>query len=347
MYHITRSRLLSFTDPVEFQRLVLDVLSCTGYHGIDPQSPGLPDGGKDGLIRLPCGENIVVACSLQARWKPKFKSDLAVARSKWAPLRRFLFCSNRNIPALERDRIRRVALGTDGLDVDFYDGERLRVALDTVCKDIRQTYLGIQDNSTERRLLRFILLDPYDEVEALHPWRLESFILTPPLARGVFHLLRGVDLFTVCESLTELQSLSQIIETYFQFRTATCTAERHVLRLVKAALPTERSHVVWNAIAGYCFQRLLGRPEKEAVESVLILGVCQRGEACREALAAVSADGQTAPLLGRALEMARACRDSSSAVLQVPSLTMPPPELTQVDRSVTYPVAPAEDGDRA
>ena len=58
-------------------------------------------------------------------------------------IKRSIFCTNRDTAALERDARKNTATQNHRIDVDFWDGERLRVALDTICKDIRQTYLGI------------------------------------------------------------------------------------------------------------------------------------------------------------------------------------------------------------
>ena len=50
MIHETAQHLIAFTDNVQFERLVLEVLSYHEYPGIDPQSPGLGDGRKDALF---------------------------------------------------------------------------------------------------------------------------------------------------------------------------------------------------------------------------------------------------------------------------------------------------------
>lgn len=54
MYNGTGQELANITDNVMFEYMMCDLLSSYKYKGIDPQSPGMIDNGKDGCHPESC-----------------------------------------------------------------------------------------------------------------------------------------------------------------------------------------------------------------------------------------------------------------------------------------------------
>lgn len=158
MYHETLQKLAHFTDHIEFERMMNDILSSLGYVGINPQSPGLANGGKDAIYSNGLNK-IMFSHSLEKTWKKKFNQEYKSFKKQGKGFNKFVFCSNQQIPALERDKIIKEKR-REGVEVEFFDQERIRTLLDTKFKKLREIYLNIQDNTTIRRKIRNILYDP-------------------------------------------------------------------------------------------------------------------------------------------------------------------------------------------
>jgi hypothetical protein len=324
MHHLTTQRLLGFTDHIEFERMVLDVLSYLEFPGIDPQSPTIADGGKDGLYYYSDKTCAWFAFSLQKSWKTKYKKDYEKALKSGQSIKTFVFCTSRDLPVLERDKRKQNAMVKNGVAVDFWDGERLRVALDTVCKDVRQTYLGISDNSGTRRQLRYILLDPENEVPAASLWRLESAVPSVRGARGCFQLLKTADLSTVAETNAEMKALAGLLEAYFKFRMFASQLESHTVTLVGQKLKNNHFVSYWHVLAGYCMHRAAGIAEAEALRIAQIQNISGVESGCLAMYPEVIADLQFKRLLAPALISAQKCDKSLTVAKGVKSLLEQP-----------------------
>jgi hypothetical protein len=325
MFHKTIQKLEAFTDHVEFERMVLDILSYLDYPGIDPQSPDLADGGKDGLYYRYGDQSCVwFAFSLQKRWKRKFNSDLVAAVNSGQNVHRFVFCTNRCIPALERDKLKESSLNEHGIEADFFDGERLRVALDTVCKDVRQNYLGIVDNTTIRRQLRYILLDPENEVSSIGSWRAEIVFLESSAPRGVFGLLKDTDLSSVCETGVEVRVLSELMETYFMFRMLASKLESYTAEYVGEHLPDKNFIPYWKVIAGYCIRIAAEWDEEKAMRWSKIQNISHNGKDCQAIASVIVREDWFQNLVSEVVKLARSCDKHLTAIRALQSLMKQP-----------------------
>ena len=142
MYNETVTKLEQYTDIVEFERLCADILSGIGYRGIEPQSTGRRDGGKDALLENE-KEKIVFHFSMRKDWKKKLFEDLDKVKSKNKGYNVFVFVTNRATTGMEKDSLKERVKNEYGMTLKIYDQEVLRVELDTNRKDIREKYLGI------------------------------------------------------------------------------------------------------------------------------------------------------------------------------------------------------------
>ena len=261
MYHQTLEKLLRYTDNVEFERLMCDLLSGK-YKSIDPQSPGVADGGKDAFY-YDKQEKIWFAFSLRKDWKQKFNEDFAKAPKSRLPLTSFIFCINQLLPALERDKIKKTY---PEIQIDFYDGERIRVMLDGNYKNLRQIYLGIQDNTTIRRKIKNLLFDPQNE--AVYGDRWKAINLTATLDQiGLFDLIKDQDLSSICETQDEFDLLTDYISSFMVFRKVATDIDNSVMAIVQKQMsPTNSSVGYWNKISEYCKLRLFGA-DKNTLET--------------------------------------------------------------------------------
>lgn len=147
----TIRKLVKYSDIIEFERLCSDLLARLGYRGIEPQGVGRKDGGKDALLTN--FEKLKVVChySMREDWKRKVQEDLESVKKNKLPCNKFVFVSNRLISAGEKDKLKNEVKTQYGWELDVFDNERLRVELDTNSKDLRETYLGIPQDSTVPR----------------------------------------------------------------------------------------------------------------------------------------------------------------------------------------------------
>lgn len=329
MYHVTLQRLRDFTDHVEFERMVLDILSYLAYPGIDPQSPTVADGGKDGLYYYADKTCAWFAFSVRKDWKVKYKQDLDKAVVSGKAIKKFVFCTNRDIPALERDAIKIEVAANHGFDIEFFDGERLRVALDTVCKDVRYRYLHIADNSTIRRQLRYLLLDPQSEAEAARVTSIERLAMPNPAPRGVFALLKAADLSMVCETPSEIKALLELMDAYFALRAGCKRLEQVTIQFVHGHMPHNDFVASWWAIVAYCLYRLFGKSHAEALFVSRQSGIDHKGEDCVRIHDALTKYGddiskEVARLIPIVQEAARECAKRLDIVSKLDSLVEEP-----------------------
>lgn len=261
MYHQTLQKLSHMTDHVEFERMMSDLLSSIGYKGIDPQSPGLPDNGKDALY-YDKASIILFAFSLRKDWKEKFQDDFQKATASGTQFQKFVFCTNQNIPTLEKDKLRQVK----AVEIDFFDAERLRVLLDTHCKKIREVYLGIQDNTTIRKKIRNTLFDPQNEVAMPERWRMLGLVADLDMA-GLFALIKDADLTMICETPDELDSFTAFIDVFMKLRKLATEVDNCIDTAILAVFPTNMPSWM-QKISEYCKMRVIGEDKRIAEQRV-------------------------------------------------------------------------------
>jgi len=254
MYHETIQKLLNISDHIEFERMMCDILSSIGYKNIDPQSPGMADGGKDAL-HYSDSEKIVFAFSLRKDWRTKFNSDYKLAKDNKLNHIKFVFCSNQSIPALERDKIIKEKKKKN-IDVEFYDLERIRVLLDTELKKIRQIYLGIHDNTVIRRKIRNILFDPQNEVTPLERWEILSLV-TPLEMTGVFEVIKDADLSAICETHEEMTLLNQFLKIFIKLRKGATNIDNYIHNFIGDNIDNNFPDY-WRKVGEYSKLSLLG-----------------------------------------------------------------------------------------
>ncbi len=238
MYHQTHYKLLTLTEHAEFQQLVLDLLACTGYTGLNGRDLSLVDAGRDGISYFCEEKDAWVVFSLQRQWKTRYRRDWERALDTRRPVKRFIFCTNRIIPTKEQDALIQAGAGYQ-IQVHFFDGDRLRQALDTACTDVRQTYLGLPDRGTMRRLIRYLVADPENEVADLPQPSVEALLPASRVARGLYTLLRTEELTEICENGEELRALTAVLDAYVEFRRAATAAESRARIAVPGSTPDQ------------------------------------------------------------------------------------------------------------
>ena len=201
------------------------LLSSYKYKGIDPQSPGMIDSGKDALYHDE-KDSIVFAFSIQKGWKSKFEKDYVNARANNLDFNQFIFCTNQRAYPIDRDKIK-TAKAADGITVDFYDRDRIAILLDTHYKKIREKYLHIQDNTNLRRKIRNLLFDPDSEVE--QPPRWQMLQIAPPLdLLGLFNLIKDEDISLIAEDQDEYDVLNTFVDKFIKLRKLTRNIDGYV-----------------------------------------------------------------------------------------------------------------------
>jgi hypothetical protein len=249
------------TDHVKFEWMMCDLLSSHKYKGIDPQSPGMRDNGKDALYH-DAEQAIVFAFSIEKDWKGKFERDIKSAKRHNLTLNTFIFCSNQLIPATERDK-KIAEQATQGITAEFYDVGRIKVLLDTHYKKLRQIYLGIQDNTTIRRKIRNILFDPDNEVENPRHWTMFA-IAAPADMVGLFTLIRDEDLTMICESEEELVAFNTLLSNLMHYRKLATVIDNYIFDDITDKHLVNMPSYYQKALE-YCNLRLRG-VDKRAVE---------------------------------------------------------------------------------
>ncbi len=240
MYHRTAQKLLTLTDLAEFERLALDVLAAAGYDAIDPRTLVLVDGARDGLSYYCEATQSWVVFTLQRQWKTRYRRDMERALDTRRPVERLVFCTNRTVPDTEKDGLTKAAADYD-IQLHFFDGERLRHALDTIATDVRATYLGLPDCATTRRLVRYALTDPENEWSPTAPDKLEALLPECRTARRLYELLRNEDLAAVCDSGLELRALTEVLDAYVCFRRSATALQSAVVALAKEGVAEENA----------------------------------------------------------------------------------------------------------
>jgi len=139
-------RLELFTDIVEFERLASDILSRNGHRGIDPQSIGRRDGGKDAVLRYGINNERVYHYSLRKDWRVKLFEDLETVRThgRLGPGKDFVFVTSHRVDGLEQDALREEVRTTFGWNLDIWHQERLRVELQSNSQDLAAHYLQVR-----------------------------------------------------------------------------------------------------------------------------------------------------------------------------------------------------------
>ena len=134
MHNEIIEKLNKFSDPIEWERLCCDILSKMDYRGIEPQSVGGKDGGKDAIIWNDSLGNIVAHFSLRKDWKKKLYEDLEKTKGK--SYGKIIFCSNQLIQGPTKDKVRKVVEEKYGAKLDIFDQERLRVDIENNRPDL-------------------------------------------------------------------------------------------------------------------------------------------------------------------------------------------------------------------
>jgi len=247
MYRQTLLELSHMTDHIKFEWMMCDILSSHKYKGIDPQSPGMKDNGKDAFYHDE-ERAIVFAFSTEKDWKGKFERDFKSAKQHNLIFNTFIFCSNQLIPSTERDK-KIAEKAAQSITVEFYDAEKIKVLLDTHYKKIRQIYLGIQDNTTIRRKITNTLFDPLNEVTKPHRGQLISLVASTDMI-GLFDLIKDEDLTIVCETQDELVALKKFTDDFRRLRKLATFIDHYIHNAILTHLPTNDDLLV-QAISEY------------------------------------------------------------------------------------------------
>lgn len=254
MYNGTGLELAHITDNLMFEYMMCDLLSSYKYKGIDPQSPGMIDSGKDALYHDE-EDSIVFAFSIQKGWKSKFEKDYASARRNNLDFNQFIFCTNQRAYPIERDKIK-ADKKIEGITVDFYDRDRIKTLLDTHYKKIREKYLHIQDNTNLRRKIRNLLFDPDSEVVQPNRWQMLQIV--PPLDLvGLFNLIKDEDISLIAEEQDEYDVLNTFVEKFIKLRKMAGDIDRYIHRALLDMFQTGLPNAYQKSIE-YINLRLVG-----------------------------------------------------------------------------------------
>jgi hypothetical protein len=227
MYNNTGQVLANITDNVMFEYMMCDLLSSFKYKGIEPQSPGMIDNGKDALY-YDAVDSIVFAFSIQKGWKGKFAKDFASAKKNNLSFNQFIFGTNQRAFPKERDKIK-AEKAMEGIIVDFFDRDRIKVLLDNHYKKIREVYLGIQDNTNLRKKIRNLLFDPDSECEQLLRWQMLQ-IIAPLDLIGLFNIIKDEDISKIAEEQDEYELLNIFIDKFVKLRKMAGDIDRYIHR---------------------------------------------------------------------------------------------------------------------
>jgi hypothetical protein len=230
MYNTTGLVLANITDDIMFEYMMCDLMSAYKYKGIDPQSPGMADNGKDALY-YDAEDSIVFAFSIQKGWKRKFDKDFASAKSNNLVFNQFIFCTNQRAAPKVRDKIK-IEKAKEGITVDFFDRDRIQILLDRDYKKIREKYLHIRDNTNIRRKIRNLLFDPDSEVEQPSRWQMIQMVAPLDLL-GLFNTIKDEDVSEIAEDQEEYEILNIFVDKFIKLRKAAGDIDRYIrFRLV-------------------------------------------------------------------------------------------------------------------
>lgn len=134
MHNEIIEKLSKFSDPIEWERLCCDILSKVGYRGIEPQSVGGKDGGKDAIIWNDSLGKIAAHMSLRKDWKKKLFEDLEKTREK--QYNKIIFCTSQLIQGITKDNLKKEVKTNFNVEFDIFDQERFRVEIENNRPDL-------------------------------------------------------------------------------------------------------------------------------------------------------------------------------------------------------------------
>lgn len=317
MYLQTMLELSHMTDNIRFEWMMCDLLSSYKYKGLDPQSPGMKDNGKDATY-YDEEHAVVFAFSIRKDWKTKFAEDFESAKENNLVFTTFVFGSNQVLPAVERDKIR-AEKKAEGIEVDFYGAERIKVLLDTHYKKIRQIYLGIQDNTTIRRKIRNVLFDPENEVEM--PGRFKMFNVAAPTDMiGLFTLIKDEDLTAICETEDELTAFNTFLNVVMQYRRLSATIDSHIVDTlmndyqIKLNMPS-----YYQKVLQYCNARFRGENKQKIENYVTAAGYMgPTNDFCEELYVRLLENQELKLLLDKLEAIHQQCMEVRESILALP-----------------------------
>jgi hypothetical protein len=317
MYLQTMLELSYMTDNIKFEWMLCDLLSSYKYKGLDPQSPGMKDNGKDATYSDK-EHAIVFAFSIRKDWKTKFAEDFESAKKNNLVFKTFVFGSNQVLPAAERDKIR-AEKRVESIEVDFYGAERIKVLLDTHYKKIRQIYLGIQDNSTIRRKIRNLLFDPENEVTL--PERFKMFTVAAPNDMiGLFTLIKDEDLTMICETEEELTAFTTASDIMMHYRRSATAIDTSIFNSIlneyqiKTNMPG-----YYRKVLEYCNARLR-KEDKLKVENIVTIAgyLGPTNDFCEKLYERLLEDQNLKALLDKLETIHQSCMKVRESVLALP-----------------------------
>jgi len=146
LFSPTVAILEKFDNEHEFERMCADILIALGYEDIVPVAPrGGSDGGMDITFKNQRGEKGLACVTLRKDIMVKFKEDFS-QRTAGESNVYILFCT-KYLTHKQKLEFAKYCLNT--LQAEFVpkDIEALRSLLDSSLKSIRESYLGIKDDS--------------------------------------------------------------------------------------------------------------------------------------------------------------------------------------------------------
>ena len=311
MYLQTMLELSHMTDHVKFEWMMCDLLSSHKYKGLDPQSPGMRDNGKDALYH-DAERAIVFAFSIEKDWRGKFERDFESAKQHNLTFNTFIFCSNQLIPATERDK-KIAEKSAQNITVEFYDAGRIKVLLDTHYKKIRQIYLGILDNTIIRRKIRNTLFDPSNEVAMPERWKLLSIVAHLDMI-GLFTLIKDEDLTAICETQDELDALNRFAGDFMRLRKQATIIDNFIENAILTSFPTNNGHLV-HAISEYTKWLLAGAEEDTAARRITIGYFAEDLKHCERVSKVVLQDQELGKLLQKLNAVQQECIKDRASIL--------------------------------
>jgi hypothetical protein len=315
MYLQTILELSHMTDNIKFEWMMCDLLSSYKYKGLDPQSPGMKDNGKDATY-YDEEHAIVFAFSIRKDWKTKFAEDFESAKKNNLIFKTFVFGSNQALPAAERDKIR-AEKRAERIEVDFYGAERIKVLLDTHYKKIRQIYLDIQDNSTIRRKIRNLLFDTDNEVTL--PKRFKMFTVAAPNDMiGLFTLIKDEDLTMICETEEELTAFTTASDIMMHYRRSATAIDNHIynstLNEYKSGMPG-----YYHKVLEYCNARLRGEDKRKVEDVIMVAGYLgPTNDFCEKLYERLLEDQELKALLEKLETIHPSCMKVRESILALP-----------------------------
>ena len=175
--NVTIYCLENLTDYLEFERLCHDLLSLSGYSGIEPLG-GFSDKGRDAIHVNKAKETTIFAYSVREDWRAKLSEDASKISGHGHTCDVLAFVTDAKFSAGARDEAVATIHEKFGWKLDLYGAERLRVLLDAEHPHVKVAHphifppdlLALQNTRNAIKERNYIFISASADDVALATW---------------------------------------------------------------------------------------------------------------------------------------------------------------------------------